>query len=73
MKADTQSTDLPCFDLHMHSTASDGALSPQALVELASQNGVQLLALTDHDTLAGQAEAAAAAERLDMRFIPGLS
>lgn len=72
MKADTQSTDLPCFDLHMHSTASDGALSPQALVELASQNGVQLLALTDHDTLAGQAEAAAAAERLDMRFIPGV-
>lgn len=72
MKADTQSTDLPCFDLHMHSTASDGALSPQALVELASQNGVQLLALTDHDTLAGQAEAAAAAKHLDMRFIPGV-
>ncbi len=72
MNADTTSTDLPCFDLHMHSTASDGALSPQALVELASQNGVRLLALTDHDTLEGLGDAAKKAADLGMTFIPGV-
>ncbi len=41
-------------DLHMHSTASDGALSPQDLVRHAHANGVQMMALTDHDTVAGQ-------------------
>ncbi len=41
------------YDLHTHSTASDGALSPHALVERARQQNVQVLALTDHDTVAG--------------------
>ncbi len=39
-------------DLHMHSTASDGSLEPMALLELAAANGVDMLAVTDHDTLA---------------------
>ena len=41
------------FDLHSHSTASDGALSPEALLARANANGVSRLALTDHDTVAG--------------------
>ena len=52
------------IDLHTHSRHSDGSLSPTELVALAAQRQVQLLALTDHDTLAGCAEAArACAER----------
>lgn len=44
------------FDLHSHSHFSDGALSPEALVERAAEQGVNVLALTDHDTLDGIAE-----------------
>ena len=46
-------------DLHCHSTASDGALAPAVLVARAFENGVRVLALTDHDTLQGIAEAQA--------------
>ncbi|MGE5154109.1 MAG: PHP domain-containing protein [Bdellovibrio bacteriovorus] len=59
-------------DLHTHSTASDGMLTPSALVRLAADLGVQVLALTDHDTTAGLAEAQAAATGLDLRLIPGV-
>lgn len=59
-------------DLHSHSTASDGSLSPGALVELAHERGLSALALTDHDSVAGWAEAAERAERLGLRFIRGL-
>ncbi len=45
------------IDLHCHSTASDGQLSPSDLVARAIENGVQVLAITDHDTIAGLAEA----------------
>lgn len=45
------------IDLHTHSTASDGSLFPSQLVALAAQNGLAALALTDHDTLDGLAEA----------------
>ena len=58
-------------DLHMHSTASDGALAPAALVALCKARGLTHMALTDHDTLAGVAEAAAAAEREGLTLIPG--
>jgi 3',5'-nucleoside bisphosphate phosphatase len=58
------------LELHCHSSASDGALAPAALVEHAHALGIQTLALTDHDTLGGLGEAAAAAERLGMRFVP---
>ncbi|MEQ6885187.1 PHP domain-containing protein [Salicola sp. Rm-C-2C1-2] len=55
-------------DLHCHSNASDGGLSPAAVVTRAAQQGVGVLALTDHDTLAGlpQAQAATAAEGIHL-------
>ncbi|AXF85797.1 3',5'-nucleoside bisphosphate phosphatase [Ephemeroptericola cinctiostellae] len=59
-------------DLHCHSTASDGGLSPAALVARAYSNGVTQLALTDHDQLAGLVEARMAANALGMRFINGV-
>ena len=59
-------------DLHCHSTASDGALAPSAVVERAHARGVRVLALTDHDTLEGLAEAGQAAQRLDMQLVSGI-
>ncbi|MDX1559877.1 MAG: PHP domain-containing protein [Marinobacter sp.] len=61
-----------CIDLHCHSTASDGALSPAALVERAAGRGVTHLALTDHDTIAGLAEAETAAQAQGIVLIPGV-
>ncbi len=60
------------YDLHSHSTASDGTLSPALLVEQASTAGIDVLALTDHDTLNGIAEARRAASRLDIRLLAGV-
>lgn len=59
-------------DLHCHSTVSDGLLSPREVVRRAHANGVDLLALTDHDELGGVAEARAAADELGLRFIDGV-
>lgn len=58
------------IDLHCHSSASDGQLSPAALLELAAAQGVQRLALTDHDTVAGLAEASQAARSHGIELIP---
>ena len=60
------------YDLHCHSTASDGALSPAEVVQRAHQQGVTALALTDHDTTAGLQEAAQAADACGLRLIPGI-
>jgi hypothetical protein len=59
-------------DLHLHSTASDGMLEPAALVEHVAGCGVQLMALTDHDTVAGVDEAAAAAVACGIGFVAGV-
>ncbi|AQQ68092.1 PHP domain-containing protein [Microbulbifer agarilyticus] len=59
-------------DLHCHSTASDGILSPSALVSRAKSAGVTLLALTDHDTVSGIAEAAEAAAEQGVTLLPGV-
>ncbi|KRW62210.1 PHP domain-containing protein [Pseudomonas sp. TTU2014-080ASC] len=59
-------------DLHCHSTASDGSLSPAALVARAHERGVRTLALTDHDTLEGLEEARAEARKLGVRLISGI-
>jgi len=59
-------------DLHCHSTASDGTLAPAAVVRRAHANGVDLLALTDHDELLGLPEAMATAAELGLRFVPGV-
>ncbi len=60
------------FDLHTHSTASDGILSPEMLVEKASTAGVNTLALTDHDTVAGLAAAQIAAKKYNITLINGI-
>jgi hypothetical protein len=60
------------YDLHMHSTASDGTLAPAALVARAAAAGVRVLSLTDHDTTDGCAEAAGEAARLGVEFLPGV-
>ncbi|MCY1408421.1 3',5'-nucleoside bisphosphate phosphatase [compost metagenome] len=59
-------------DLHCHSTASDGALAPAAVVARAFENGVRVLALTDHDTLEGLSEARASALALGMQWVSGV-
>ncbi|MGR8950913.1 MAG: PHP domain-containing protein [Gammaproteobacteria bacterium] len=60
------------YDLHCHSTASDGALSPSELVRRAHQHGVTTLALTDHDTTDGLDEAKNCAKTTGIRFISGI-
>ncbi len=59
-------------DLHAHSTASDGSQAPAAAVQAAHAAGLSAFALTDHDTLAGIAEAQVAADALGLRLIPGV-
>ena len=60
------------FDLHVHSTASDGANAPAALVEMAKAQGLLGMALTDHDTVEGVAEAENRARELDLPLIAGI-
>jgi predicted metal-dependent phosphoesterase TrpH len=60
------------IDLHTHTTASDGLLSPAGLVELASQRGISVLGVTDHDTLAGLEDARRAAAEASIEFVPGV-
>ncbi len=62
----------PQADLHTHSSASDGELTPVALVRKAHAVGLATLALTDHDTVAGLDEARVAAEEVGIEFIPGI-
>lgn len=59
-------------DLHCHSTASDGLLAPAEVVRRAHANGVDLLALTDHDEIGGLAEAESAAREAGIRFVNGV-
>jgi predicted metal-dependent phosphoesterase TrpH len=59
----------PRFDLQSHSTASDGSLPPAQVVQNAAEAGVELLALSDHDTISGVAEAIEAGERYGVRVV----
>ncbi|MSP13756.1 MAG: PHP domain-containing protein [Chloroflexi bacterium] len=59
-------------DLHTHTTASDGTLSPTALVLEAAHHGLRILGITDHDTTAGLAEALREAEKWPLEVIPGV-
>ena len=63
---------LPAIDLHSHTTASDGGLSPTALVEMAATKGLQYLAITDHDTCAGLDEARLAAANSSVELVAGI-
>lgn len=60
------------IDLHMHSTASDGTLTPTELVEEAKKSGLKIMALTDHDTVDGIKEARVKAQEKDIEFICGI-
>jgi predicted metal-dependent phosphoesterase TrpH len=60
------------IDLHCHSTASDGTLPPAEVVRLAVRSGLSAIALTDHDTIGGVAEAAAEAKAVGLDFLPGI-
>jgi 3',5'-nucleoside bisphosphate phosphatase len=60
------------IELQSHSTVSDGQLPPSEVVEKAAEAGVTTLALTDHDAIAGVAEAAAAAKRLGIELVPAI-
>jgi predicted metal-dependent phosphoesterase TrpH len=66
------SADPPTFDLQSHSLHSDGSLEPEGVVAAAAQAGVELLALSDHDTVDGVAAAADAAAGLGVRLVPAV-
>ncbi len=59
-------------DLHTHSTASDGELSPREVVRWAKSKGIEVVALTDHDSIDGLNEANDEAERSGIKFVPGI-
>jgi predicted metal-dependent phosphoesterase TrpH len=60
------------YDLHIHSTYSDGVFKPVELIEKAMSRGVTGIALTDHDTIAGISEALEEAWRRNFEFVPGI-
>jgi predicted metal-dependent phosphoesterase TrpH len=60
------------IDLHLHTTASDGRLSPDQLVRRAADAGIRVMAVTDHDTMAGVAPATQTAAALDVTIVPGI-
>ncbi|MGL5965098.1 MAG: PHP domain-containing protein [Fusobacteriaceae bacterium] len=60
------------YDMHLHSTASDGTLSPTEIVERAKMKNLTGLSLTDHDTVDGIREAKKKAVELELDFIPGI-
>jgi 3',5'-nucleoside bisphosphate phosphatase len=70
--ADPSPTQAPSFDLQAHSTRSDGALEPAEVVKAATEAGVRLLALTDHDTLAGVPEALQAGIETGITVVPAI-
>jgi predicted metal-dependent phosphoesterase TrpH len=59
-------------DLHVHTTASDGAWTPEQVVQAASQGGLDLIAVTDHDTIEGVASAQAQAGKSGIRVLPAI-
>ncbi len=64
--------EISLIDLHTHTTASDGTFSPRELVKMAKDEGLEALAITDHDTTAGNAEAADAGREYDFEVVPGV-
>lgn len=60
------------MDFHVHTTSSDGTLSPKEVVQRASENNVKYLAITDHDTLTGLNEAIEESFKYDITLIPGI-
>ena len=59
-------------DLHIHTTASDGTYRPQEVVHLAKERGLKAIAITDHDTMSGVAQAVLAGEHCGVEVVPGI-
>ncbi len=59
-------------DLHLHTTASDGVLTPSGIVDYAKEKGLKAIAVTDHDTIDGNGEALDEGEKLGLEVIPGV-
>ena len=59
------------IDLHVHTTASDGQYTPSQIIQMASEKNISTIAITDHDTVAGLEEGAAAAAQKNITFVPG--
>ncbi|MBO4630110.1 MAG: PHP domain-containing protein [Treponema sp.] len=60
------------IDLHVHTTASDGQYTPAQIIEKATEKNITAIAITDHDTVAGLEEGAAAAKEHGITFVPGV-
>ena len=60
------------IDLHVHTTASDGQYTPAQIMQKAADLGINTIAITDHDTVAGLEEGRAEAEKLGINFVPGI-
>lgn len=60
------------IDMHVHTTASDGTCSPAEVVKLAKEKGLAAIAITDHDTVSGYAEAKKAGDELGIEVVPGI-
>ena len=60
------------IDLHMHSTFSDGTLTPTQLIERAKQNNIEVMAITDHDNVDGLKEGRIEAEKKGITFVNGI-
>lgn len=60
------------IDLHTHTTASDGVMSPRALIDYAVECGIEVLAICDHDTVGGLVEGAAYSAGKNIEFVPGI-
>ncbi len=71
IESGAESLDERYVDLHAHSTASDGAVSPRELVEAAKRANLQAIAITDHDTIAGSDEAVATGLSVGIRVVRG--
>jgi len=59
-------------DLHLHTTASDGVMSPSEIVRYAKTKGLQAIAITDHDTIEGLEEGLSEGKRIDFEVVPGV-
>ncbi|MDQ2890933.1 MAG: PHP domain-containing protein [Gemmatimonadota bacterium] len=71
ISSSAQSGEERYVDLHAHSTASDGAVAPSGVIEAAKRAGLEAIALTDHDTIAGNDEAVAAGDAVGIRVVRG--
>ena len=61
-----------CVDLHLHTTASDGVMTPSEVVTYAKAKGLQAIAITDHDTVEGLEEGLSEGKRIGFEVIPGI-